>query len=538
MFEGRDVSRPATGDGRPTRRHGTAVIAHGCIAVTGNTPALRPLPRRLSGFPAHQHLGTTRSVRASARPRSTSSRRTPKVIERCLLMTTDPGDLVLDPTCGSGTTAVRRRAVGPALDHDRHVSRVALALARTRLMAARFPYYLLADSPGRRREGGRAHRPASPPDCQPIGRRCPQRLRLQARAARHAEVDRPEPGHQRGHDARGRSTPRSPGTPSTEMLFDQPYEDPRRSASPARSRSRACRRTGCYHASDERPGCREACRSRDAGRSRTTILDNLARPASRTRKRGRAPGLRPPRAVRRRALAPGAGEYTRRRRAERRRIALIAIGPEHGTVGPSQVREAAKEAVKGIGFDLLVVCGFAFDPRTVRRRRSSSLTRRPEAGSHRAGAALGQLPVLLVQMNPDLAMGDELLKKTGAGNLFMVFGEPDIDIDRDGGRPASRSRSAASTSTTRRPARSARTPPTTSPAGSSTRTTTARASSSATPTSPAPTTRTRSSSARSAGRHRRGRLGDALPHALAARSRRPRPARSPSRSSTTTATRS
>ncbi len=43
---------------------------------------------------------------------------------------------------------------------------------------------------------------------------------------------------------------------------------------------------------------------------------------------------------------------------------------------------------------------------------------------------VGQLPVLLVRMNPDLAMGEELLKKTGAANLFMVFGEPDIDIER------------------------------------------------------------------------------------------------------------
>ncbi len=42
----------------------------------------------------------------------------------------------------------------------------------------------------------------------------------------------------------------------------------------------------------------------------------------------------------------------------------------------------------------------------------------------------GKLPVMLARMNPDLAMGDELLKKTGAGNLFMVFGEPDIEVKR------------------------------------------------------------------------------------------------------------
>jgi adenine-specific DNA-methyltransferase len=69
----------------------------------------------------------------------------PAVVERCLLMTTDPDDLVLDPTCGSGTTAYVAEQWGRrwiAID----TSRVALALAWTRLMAAKYPYYLLADS--------------------------------------------------------------------------------------------------------------------------------------------------------------------------------------------------------------------------------------------------------------------------------------------------------------------------------------------------------------------------------------------------------
>ena len=69
-----------------------------------------------------------------------------KVVQRCLLMTTDPGDLVLDPTCGSGTTAYVAEQWGRRwITID--TSRVALALARTRLMSAKFPYYLLADSP-------------------------------------------------------------------------------------------------------------------------------------------------------------------------------------------------------------------------------------------------------------------------------------------------------------------------------------------------------------------------------------------------------
>ena len=69
----------------------------------------------------------------------------PKVIERCLLMTTDPGDLVLDPTCGSGTTAYVAEQWGRRwITVD--TSRVALALARARIMGARYPFYLLADS--------------------------------------------------------------------------------------------------------------------------------------------------------------------------------------------------------------------------------------------------------------------------------------------------------------------------------------------------------------------------------------------------------
>ncbi|MEZ5349751.1 MAG: DNA methyltransferase [Microthrixaceae bacterium] len=68
-----------------------------------------------------------------------------KMIQRCMLMTTDPGDLVVDPTCGAGTTAYVAEQWGRRwITID--TSRVALALARTRLMCARFPYYLLADS--------------------------------------------------------------------------------------------------------------------------------------------------------------------------------------------------------------------------------------------------------------------------------------------------------------------------------------------------------------------------------------------------------
>jgi adenine-specific DNA-methyltransferase len=108
-----------------------------------------------------------------------------------------------------------------------------------------------------------------------------------------------------------------------------------------------------------------------------------------------------------------AGEYTDVS-GKSHRVA-VSIGPEHGTVGPQHVKEAAKEAVQGVGFDVLVVCGFAFDPHVSEEAKR-----------------FGKLTVLVARMNPDLSMGDELLKKTGAGNLFMVFGEPDIAITTEG----------------------------------------------------------------------------------------------------------
>lgn len=66
--------------------------------------------------------------------------------------------------------------------------------------------------------------------------------------------------------------------------------------------------------------------------------------------------------------------------------------------------------MQGAGFDLLIVCGFAFDPHVSEEAKR-----------------YGKLTVLPTRMNPDLAMG-EMLKKTGAANLFMVFGEPDLDV--------------------------------------------------------------------------------------------------------------
>jgi adenine-specific DNA-methyltransferase len=328
-----------------------------------------------------------------------------KVVQRCLLMSTDPGDLVLDPTCGSGTTAYVAEQWGRRwITID--TSRVALALARTRLMAARYPYYLLADSPeGLAKEceitGRVIDRDKTGDDIRKgfVYKRVPHvtlksiannpdikegmtRAEIDAAISRHAE---------------------------TELLYDKPYEDAKRvrvtgpftveSLSPHRVLS----------TDEERPASEvDGQRSSPPAQFETMIIDNLRKAGVQNTKKGERlvfehldihPGT----------WIHASGTYADAS-GKTRRVA-VSIGPEHGTVSPMQIREAAKETVQGLGHDTLVVCGFAFDPHV-----SEEVKR------------YGSLTVLATRMNPDLAMGDELLKKTGAGNLFMVFGEPDLDV--------------------------------------------------------------------------------------------------------------
>lgn len=96
--------------------------------------------------------------------------------------------------------------------------------------------------------------------------------------------------------------------------------------------------------------------------------------------------------------------------AERR--AGIFIGPEFGTVSRADLVAAAREAADA-GFDVLVACAFSFEAHTTEFDR------------------LGRVPVLKARMNADLHMGGDL-KTTKSGNLFVVFGEPDIDIEDAG----------------------------------------------------------------------------------------------------------
>jgi len=379
-----------------------------------------------------------------------------KIIERCLLMTTDPGDLVLDPTCGSGTTAYVAEQWGRRwITID--TSRVALALARTRLMSAKYPYYLLADSlNGIQKEAeiteqippvplpktdndvkkGFVYKRvphitlrdiANNPEIDIIHAKWQEKLepiRAQLNQLLHQsweewqipreaeetwskDVQQLHQEWWRLRQERQKEIDDAITRNSDqEILYDQPYEDNKkiRVTGPFTVESLSPHRVLSTDA--ERPTSETEA---TVGQFETMIIENL-------RKAGVQNTIKNERLKFDRletyagTYLHAEGEYAENGTNKR---AAICIGPEHGTVGPELIKDAAKEAVQGIGFDLLIVCGFAFDPHV-----SEEITR------------YGRLTVLPARMNPDLAMGDELLKKTGAGNLFMVFGEPDIDVNK------------------------------------------------------------------------------------------------------------
>ncbi|MBB5341440.1 site-specific DNA-methyltransferase [Tunturiibacter gelidoferens] len=328
-----------------------------------------------------------------------------KILMRCLLMTTDPGDLVLDPTCGSGTTAFVAEQWGRRwITCD--TSRVALALARTRLMSARFPYYILADSLEGIRKDAELTGLVPPP--QPITndikkgfvyKRVPHvTLRSIANNSEIAQaMTREEINAAIARNA------------DSETLFDQPYEDNKkvRVSGPFSVESLSPHRV-LSTADENMSGTVSEQEAQEQQDFATMILDNLRRSGvQNTIKQERLTFE---------TLDPFAGHWLNATgsytdAAGKTHTVAVSLGPEHGTVGPEQVKEAAKEAVQGLGFNTLVVCGFAFDPHVAEETKR-----------------FGNLQVLIARMNPDLSMGGDLLKKTGTGNLFMVFGEPDIEL--------------------------------------------------------------------------------------------------------------
>jgi len=381
-----------------------------------------------------------------------------RIVQRCMLMTTDPGDLVLDPTCGSGTAAYVAEQWGRRwITID--TSRVAVALARTRLMSSRFAYYLLTDSyEGAKKEDEITGKMSSErkydgdirrgfvykriprvalksiansieideihdlwaKKLEPVREKINRLLKItwqEWEIPREADKDWPKEGKDllkewwRLRQERQKEIDASIARKAEpELLFDHLYEDKKkiRVAGPFTVESLSPHRM--LVAEIEKPADDTEARGGDnRGQFVTMIVENL-----------KAAGVQNTKKKERLKFAHleshagtwihAVGEYME---GDNSRSVAVFVGPEHGTVGPEMVREAAKEAVLGIGFDTLIACGFAFDPHV-----SEESTR------------FGKLTVLVARMNPDLAMGQELLKKTGAGNLFMIFGEPDLDIKK------------------------------------------------------------------------------------------------------------
>ena len=428
------------------------------------------------------------------------------VIERCLLMTTDPGDLVLDPTCGSGTTAYVAEQWGRRwITID--TSRVALALARARIMGARYPWYLLADSlDGQRKEAEIARTaPSETPTHGDVRQgfvyeRVPhitlksiannteidviwerwqetlEPLRAELNAALNRtweewEIPREagDPWATRAADAwkafqeaeteAERTTalrsinaeldraytlddlPDAPRDPwladvtevhrlwweariarqqeidasiaaraDVEYLYDKPYEDRKkvRVAGPFTVESLSPHRLLAVNEHDELVD-RVAGRAPAYGTAEdfaAMVLGHLATTGvQQAHKADRItfssvdpwPG----------ELICAQGRYIEGEDGPERRAGIL-VGPEFGTVARQELVRGAREAGEA-GFDVLVACAFNFEPHATEFNK------------------LGALPVLKARMNADLHMADELAN-TGKGNLFVIFGEPDIEI--------------------------------------------------------------------------------------------------------------
>ncbi|MCC7316604.1 MAG: site-specific DNA-methyltransferase [Planctomycetes bacterium] len=382
-----------------------------------------------------------------------------RVIERCMLMTTDSGDLVLDPTCGAGTTAYVAEQWGRRwITID--TSRVALALSRLRVMGARYPYYVLADSrDGQIKEAEIRHsEPAQAPTYGKVSQgfvydRVPH-VTLGS-IANNAEIEviwdkfqaklgplREQLNAELGKKWQEWEIPREPDPkwPETvkklhadwwaqrigrqkeidssiaakadfEYLYDKPYEDKKkvRVAGPFTVESLSPHRVLGVGVDDELlDPAHPPTHIEDEADFARMILENLKTAGvQQAHKEDKITFT---------SIAPWPGRYVcaEGRYAEgdaesgKEKRAGIFIGPEFGTVARQDLVAAAREAGDA-DFDVLIACAFNYEA------HASEFSR------------LGRIPVLKARMNAELHMAEDL-KNTGKGNLFVIFGEPDIEI--------------------------------------------------------------------------------------------------------------
>jgi len=414
--------------------------------------------RYLDDFPAY----ALNSIWSDTQDRLTKTfvvQTVPRVIQRCILMATDPGDLVLDPTCGSGTTATVAEQWGRRwITID--TSRVALALARARIMGARYPFYLLADSRDGQLKEGEVTRTA--PSTQPVQgnvrhgfvyERVPH-ITLKS-IANDAEIDViwekwltkleplrdslnaalkktwpeweiPREANAKWPDAakklhadwwqaridRQQEIDKSIAAKAEfEHLYDKPYEDKKkvRVAGPFTVESLSPHRVLGVDEDDELiDSLKEDAAEYGAKQSfPQVILENL--------KTAGVQQAHKEDHITFTALTPWPGDMVcaegRYLEGEVEKRAAIFIGPEFGTVQRADLVAAAREAGDA-GFDVLIACAFNYEAHATEFSK------------------LGRIPVLKARMNADLHMAEDL-KNTGKGNLFVIFGEPDITLNTE-----------------------------------------------------------------------------------------------------------
>lgn len=407
-------------------------------------------------------------------------------VTRCILMSTDPGDLVLDPTCGSGTTATVAEQWGRRwITID--TSRVALALARARIMGARYPYYLLADTEeGKRKEAELSRKTMSSQSVHGnikqgfVYERVPH-ITLKS-IANNAEIDviwekylPTVESHRKSLNAslRGHKTPykvTAGGREGKEIRFDAKegekvklpsgeeamlyelldWEIPREAPKDWPSATQAPLEA-YWQARIERQKEIDASITakaeyeylydkpyenksvvRVAGpftveslsphrlaevepQTRTATREDFSQVILDTLRTSGVQFAHKEDKISFTSLVPWPGELLC---AEAKYLdasgnevrAGIFLGPEYGTVTRPDLVEAAREASES-GFGVVIACAFNFEAQTTEFDK------------------LGKVPILKARMNADLHMAKDL-KNTGKGNLFVVFGEPDIDIQK------------------------------------------------------------------------------------------------------------
>jgi len=327
-----------------------------------------------------------------------------KVIERCLLMTTDPGDLVFDPTCGSGTTAYVAEQWGRRwITCD--TSRVALTLARQRLMTAVFDYYELAHP----QEGvGSGFKYKTVPHVtlksianNPDIREGMTREQIDAAIAHHADqetlYDQPFVDRKKVRVS-GPFTVEAvpaPAVKSVEELLE-PGPQP---ADASIARSGETLRQGEWRDELLRTGIRgkagqhiRFARLEPLPGCRWLHADGETRPSAEGADRVRETGT---------AYAP-------------QRI-VVSFGPEHAPLEQRQVAQAIEEAQTLVPKPKIIVfAAFQFDP---------------EAAKDIDETNWPGVTLLKAQMNADL-LTDDLKKKRASNESFWLIGQPDVQVER------------------------------------------------------------------------------------------------------------